>query len=95
VDKPVSARCQLYVYKRIFLRNHYHLNWTFSRSFRRIKNVIMVLEYIPSIKEAAVSVIMNTGKINASQEALLLRCFNMFDTDEDGKLSPDDITRVR
>jgi hypothetical protein len=37
-------------------KNHYDLRWTVNRTLRRLKNVIVVMEYEPSIKEEEVSV---------------------------------------
>lgn len=83
-------------------RNHYHMAWTMNRTYRRLKNVIILFEYEPSMKEiippnamqGVVSAVSN-GQFTPAQEALLLRCFNMFDVDEDGKLTLEDISRVR
>jgi Ca2+-binding EF-hand superfamily protein len=35
------------------------------------------------------------GQFTLEQENVLLRCFSMFDVDDDGKLGPDDIKQVR
>jgi hypothetical protein len=90
-------------------KNHYNLQWTMSRTLRRLKNVIVVMEYQPSIREpeptvgASVigsvtkmlgSVGLAGGQFTLEQENILLRCFSMFDTDDDGKLTTHDIKHV-
>jgi hypothetical protein len=79
-------------------RNHYNPSWTISRTYRRLKNVITIFEYEPSIKERPAPVsgglVSSVAQFNATQEQLLIRCFNLFDTDEDGKLTVEDIQRV-
>ena len=91
-------------------KNHYNLQWTLSRTLRRLKNVIVVMEYEPSIKTPEVtvqstvlggvnkvlqSVGLAGGQFTVEQENILLRCFSMFDIDDDGKLTNDDIKHVR
>jgi hypothetical protein len=39
-------------------KNHYDLRWTVNRTLRRLKNVIVVMEYEPSIKEEEVSALL-------------------------------------
>jgi hypothetical protein len=90
-------------------QNHYDLQWTFNRTLRRLKNVIVVMEYQPSNRSddptlrssilGGLSKALNTmglagGQFTEEQENILLRCFSMFDVDDDGKLTPDDIKRV-
>lgn len=90
-------------------RNHYNLGWTMNRTLRRLKNVIVVMEYEPSIKSeeltlrnsfsSGVSKVLGSvglahGQFTLEQENILLRCFSMFDVDDDGKLGPDDIKQV-
>jgi hypothetical protein len=90
-------------------KNHYNLGWTLNRTLRRLKNVIVVMEYEPSIKEeepslrssivGSVSKVLKDvglagGQFTPDQENILLRCFGMFDIDDDGKLSPEDIKHV-
>ena len=105
-------------------RNHFHLEWTFNRTLRRLKNVIVILEWEPKNNitlvnnSAAAQLAINaskwvknvasgttastlptlapTGAIEFTKiaEAALERCFAMFDTDGDGKLTKDDIGRV-
>jgi Ca2+-binding EF-hand superfamily protein len=90
-------------------RNSYQQAWSLNRSLRRIKNVIVLLEWIPSIRDTSQAssgksvltgffsnVNKQDGAINITveQESMLLRCFNMFDMDEDGKLSTEEITKV-
>jgi Ca2+-binding EF-hand superfamily protein len=55
----------------------------------------MILEWVPSIKENSVLSSINSSKLTAAQEDLLVRCFGLFDIDEDGKLGVDDVARVR
>ena len=89
--------------------NNYNLQWTLSRTLRRLKNVIVVMELEPSIKEEEVSlrssivgsinkvmsaVGLANGQFTLEQENILLRCFSMFDVDDDGKLSNEDIKHV-
>ena len=91
-------------------KNHYNLQWTLNRTLRRLKNVIVVMEYEPSIKTEEVTlansmlsgvnkVLKNVGlaggQFTVEQENILLRCFSMFDVDDDGKLTNDDIKHVR
>lgn len=90
-------------------KNHYNLGWTLNRTLRRLKNVIVVMEYEPSIKEVestlqssiigSVSKVLKDvglagGQFTPDQENILLRCFGMFDIDDDGKLGPEDIKHV-
>lgn len=91
-------------------RNHFHLEWTLSRTLRRLKNVIIVMEWEPSMIGSMMSggqpkTYTNTlgGKASASsasvsfnstQERAMERCFNMFDVDRDGKLARLDIERL-
>ena len=89
-------------------KNSYNLQWTLNRTLRRLKNVIVVMEWEPSIKQdtsirnsmmSSVSKLMGTvglasGQFTIEQENILLRCFSMFDTDDDGKLSNEDIKHV-
>lgn len=83
-------------------KNHYQLQWTLNRTHRRLKNVIIVFEYEPSVKEkvppnasnSIMSSMLNSGQFSQVQEQLLQRCFNLFDSDEDGKLTHEDIDRV-
>jgi hypothetical protein len=90
-------------------KNHYNLQWTMSRTLRRLKNVIVVMEYQPSIREEEAtmrssvvggvtkmlgSVGLAGGQFTLEQENILLRCFSMFDTDDDGKLTTQDIKHV-
>ena len=68
------------------------------------------MEYEPSIKTPEVtvqstvlggvnkvlqSVGLAGGQFTVEQENILLRCFSMFDIDDDGKLTNDDIKHVR
>jgi hypothetical protein len=79
-----------------YSRNHYRTEWTLNRTLRRLKNVIIVMEVEPSLKDQSfLSMIKLAAHFTGPQEAILLRCFNMFDLDEDGKLTLDDIARVR
>ena len=89
-------------------KNHYNLQWTLSRSLRRLKNVIVVMEWQPSINESSAaagnirgsftsmftSSGLAMGEFTHEQENLLMRCFSMFDLDEDGKLTHNDIEKV-
>ncbi len=94
-------------------RNSYQLAWSLTKTLRRLKNVIMILEWTPSIRDkdmvlpgatsagAASGVASFLTSLNKSgatmtvdQENMLLRCFNMFDMDEDGLLSRDEIAKV-
>jgi hypothetical protein len=80
-----------------------------SRTLRRLKNVIVVMEYQPSIREqdpslgssviGSVTKMLGSvglagGQFTLEQENILLRCFSMFDTDDDGKLTTQDIKHV-
>lgn len=97
-------------------RNSYQQAWSLTKTLRRLKNVIMILEWTPSIRDKDAilptpigttastvgSFITNLSKstangggvITVDQENMLLRCFNMFDLDEDGLLSTEEITKV-
>lgn len=86
-------------------RNNYNPQWTLNRTLRRIKNVICVMEWHPSMVEEAnnkrgsftsmfASQGLAMGEFTREQEDLLMRCFSMFDMDEDGKLEHEDIQRV-
>lgn len=55
----------------------------------------MILEWVPSIREGSILSNLIVGKFTQSQEECLLRCFHLFDLDEDGKLTAEDLTRVR
>lgn len=90
-------------------KNHYNLQWTLDRTLRRLKNVIVVMEWEPSTQQAPRSISDNIagalgsmlsavglagGQFTIDQEGSLLRCFSMFDMDEDGLLNYDDIGHV-
>jgi hypothetical protein len=50
-------------------RNHYQLAWKFNRSRRRLKNVIVIMEWTPTHVRGAVPI----GKVG-----LLILCINRF-----------------
>jgi hypothetical protein len=73
------------------------------RSLRRLKNVIAVFEWTPNLSEPVPKAVSSLFTSKASlpmefdqaQEQLLLRCFTLMDVDEDGKLTEEDLERVR
>jgi hypothetical protein len=64
-----------------FSRNYYNPRWS-TRSLRRLKNVIALVEWIPCVEELAAS----KEECDLSKDALreLDRVFNMFDLDQVG-----------
>lgn len=78
-------------------RNVFNPAWSLSRTPRRIKNCIMVLEWSPALPDAPSAAAIAAAKMppfTAEQEGLLLRCFTLFDLDEDGKLTTEDLKRA-
>ena len=87
--------------------NHYHMQWTMDKTLRRLKNVIVVMEWSPNALQGhtiATKALSNTvddvkewslsDAPNADVDNALRRCFTLFDTDSDGILSNDDVSRV-
>jgi hypothetical protein len=77
-------------------KNHFQLKWTLSRNPRRLKNVVMVLEWTPTHLEVNQNPRskVQPSAFSVEQENQLLRCFQLFDTDDDGKLTIDDLSKV-
>ena len=86
--------------------NHYHMQWTNDRSLRRLKNVMVVMEWAPGKVVPANSGVVkmldelikgkqwSSGQPPPAIDAALHRCFALFDTDSDGQLSAGDCERV-
>jgi len=90
-------------------RNYYHLQWTAKKQQRRLKNVIVMVDWLPS--EDPVGLTLSTiGQMlkkpdtfvrpppmtafTGDQEALLVRSFELFDVDEDGYLTREDLMQL-
>ena len=88
-------------------RNYFHLQWTLKKLHRRLKNVIVVVEWEPEEVQGLglTSIALNLMKtirggesaptvFTAAQEAQLTKCFEIFDSDDDGYLTKDDLLQV-
>jgi hypothetical protein len=88
--------------------NHYHMQWTMDKTLRRLKNVIVVMEWSPmphhggAVATKAMSRTVDgikewsrSDNVNPEIDSALRRCFSLFDTDSDGTLMADDLDRVR
>jgi hypothetical protein len=82
-------------------RNHYHLGWS-QKTYRRLKNVVAVMEYLPDPKWSAEQALLRDAPggddegsgLSVDQEDRLRKAFVMFDTDGSGKLSPKELRQV-
>jgi hypothetical protein len=83
--------------------NHYATRW-WSKSHRRLKNVIVVMEWIPAAEQLVMehsalgtltaATVTADKSVIARQEERLLDAFNLFDSRRAGKLSGDDVADV-
>jgi hypothetical protein len=77
-------------------KNYFQMEWVLLRTTRRIKNVIVVMEWNPAVSAsfAPSSKFGLPVPITAEQEVPMRRCFDMFDLKRKGKLNLQEITKV-
>ena len=73
-------------------RNYYRSEWS-MKTHRRLKNVIIALEWIPDINAVQPMEMVET-KLSQQQIDMLQVAFNMFDTSGEGKLDIDEFCDV-
>ena len=75
-------------------QNYFKAHWSMSGSKRRLKNVIMLLEYVPDPSSVSVSSGTENAQLTESQVAQLKRVFDLFDTNDSGGLSSDELVEL-
>jgi hypothetical protein len=77
-------------------KNHFQMEWVLRRTARRIKNVIVIMEWTPrNISGSQNSTkLVNSMTATSEYDAPLKRCFEMFDTSSSNKLTLDELKRV-
>jgi hypothetical protein len=73
--------------------NHYNMDFTRAKQLRRLRNVIMVMEWIPDLRTIQVKG-ADAVQFSAQQEAKLQRAFQLFDFYQRGGLGPEEIVSV-
>lgn len=84
-------------------RNYFHLQWCLRRQCRRLKNVIIILEWTPSYDEGGVMAYIKDNilgwnkevQLTSEQEARLKKSFELFDGNNDGYLNETELGHVR
>eukprot|EP01087_Luapelamoeba_hula_P004848 TRINITY_DN1482_c0_g1_i1.p1 TRINITY_DN1482_c0_g1~~TRINITY_DN1482_c0_g1_i1.p1 ORF type:complete len:4317 (-),score=602.49 TRINITY_DN1482_c0_g1_i1:51-13001(-) len=91
---------QFHLYKRpplafedylLVSNNYFNKEWSGAR---RIKNVVMVLEWIPSTSSLKLKPARPSDAVNTTQEVALRKAFSLFDQDNNGHLNEHDMTQV-
>ena len=85
-------------------KNHFDIKWSMSRTTRRIKNVVCILEIDPHQKNMLPEHLVQTPQLEGSsfaagsftpeQESHLLRIFSLADLDRDGRIDYNDYLRI-
>ncbi|CAM9183768.1 unnamed protein product [Choristocarpus tenellus] len=71
-------------------RNHYHLSWSL-KTHRRIKNVIVLLDWTPDTTQLRPVTGATEGKVvSGEQETLLKKAFSLLDFDGDTRLGEEE-----
>lgn len=74
-------------------RNYYKPSWGFS-AFRRLKNVMLVAEWVPDASALKAREEVEGAPLTAPQEQQLRDVFRLLDADGSGKLSPEETKQV-
>jgi Ca2+-binding EF-hand superfamily protein len=78
-------------------QNHLPAKWSTSKTPRRYRNVILVLEWVPDVtllKEAEEARAAGTQQLDEEQRRQLKSAFDMFDADGSGALSRSEVRQV-
>uniref|UniRef100_A0A6V2M4H7 ubiquitinyl hydrolase 1 n=1 Tax=Ditylum brightwellii TaxID=49249 RepID=A0A6V2M4H7_9STRA len=87
--KPVSLEFPEYMY---LSNNYFEKGWGF-KTHRRLKNVIVVMDFVPS--KSAIREIADVGKaFTSAQEKTLKNAFSLSATGNAGDISPDQLEEV-
>lgn len=75
-------------------KNHFQRDWVLRRTYRRIKNVIVIMEWNPL---SAVKDMFKQASVNLSipeYDTPVRRCFEMFDLNKAGRLTKEQLKKV-
>lgn len=75
-------------------QNYFKAQWSMSGAKRRLKNVVMLLEYVPDPSKISVSSGTEQPELTESQTAQLKRVFDLFDINDSGGLSSDELVQL-
>jgi len=98
-NKQFAPLNQFHLYKRrpvsfppytMFSNNYFDPTWSGDR---RIKNVVMVLEWVPTLASLK-DVVLTAEALSDVKEAALQKTFAMFDVDKSGDLSLDEMKLI-
>ena len=74
--------------------NYYKSGWSLSGAKRRLKNVIVLMEYMPDPAHVRVGAVSDSVSLTDSQRDQLKRVFDLFDVNSSGGLNAPELVQL-